>query len=255
MATYYNDAKCDIYIGKGAGKKLLEDIKRARTSIKIVSPYLSPFLISQLIELNERQLSIQLITTDNIEDFRTGFKKNIHKLIKQNRVVDEYAQERRNGWRSMVKVLIIISILLLAILITAVYFTKDLKLVIGLVPIAAILLIIALYRRKIRNMRIYSYWYSQLFPFKVFSSIHEADYKETFIHSKIYLIDDTIAYLGSLNFTSSGTKFNHETRVRITDQKAVDKIIVEFDSLMNNTELSTKDIQEWGRQLYTEPIN
>ena len=27
---FYNGAKCDIYIGKGAGKKLLNDIRNAK---------------------------------------------------------------------------------------------------------------------------------------------------------------------------------------------------------------------------------
>ena len=36
---FYNGANCDIYIGKGAGKKLLNDIRNAQKSIKIVSPY------------------------------------------------------------------------------------------------------------------------------------------------------------------------------------------------------------------------
>lgn len=45
MGTFYNKAVCDFYLGQGAGKKLLEDINRARHSIKIISPYLTPGLI------------------------------------------------------------------------------------------------------------------------------------------------------------------------------------------------------------------
>lgn len=35
----YNQANCDIYIGKDAGKKRLKDIRNASKSIKVVSPY------------------------------------------------------------------------------------------------------------------------------------------------------------------------------------------------------------------------
>ncbi len=56
---FYNGAKCDIYIGKGAGKKLLLDIRNARKSIKIVSPYLSPFFISELISIRKRDLEVE----------------------------------------------------------------------------------------------------------------------------------------------------------------------------------------------------
>ena len=78
---FYNGANCDIYIGKGAGKKLLNDIRNAKKSIKIVSPYLSPFLISELISIRKRNLDVELITTDNIEDFYGNYEKNIHQLI------------------------------------------------------------------------------------------------------------------------------------------------------------------------------
>ena len=76
-----------------------------------------------------------------------------------------------------------------------------------------------------------------------------------FIHSKIYLIDERIAYLGSLNFTVSGTKHNYETRVRITDSIALREISDEFDQLMNHSHLPECNTQIWGQQLYTEPIN
>ena len=84
---FYKGANCDIYIGKDAGKKLLADIRNARKSIRVVSPYLSPFLISELINFRKRNLEVELITTDDIEDFYRGNEKNIHKLIIQNRKV------------------------------------------------------------------------------------------------------------------------------------------------------------------------
>ncbi len=95
MGMFYNGANCDIYIGKGAGKKLLNDIRNARNSIKVVSPYLSPFLITELINFRKRNLDVELITTDNIEDFYGNYDKNIHKLINQNRETDEIAVEKR----------------------------------------------------------------------------------------------------------------------------------------------------------------
>jgi phosphatidylserine/phosphatidylglycerophosphate/cardiolipin synthase-like enzyme len=78
---------------------------------------------------------------------------------------------------------------------------------------------------------------------------------DTFIHGKIYLIDDQIAYLGSLNFTESGTKYNYETRIRTTDPNAIKEIKEEFHQLMNYSDLPEWDIQYWGKLLYQEPIN
>ena len=120
---------------------------------------------------------------------------------------------------------------------------------------AVIFLVIGLYKNKIKNKRIYFYWYSQLFPFKVYMSPNTTDMRDTFIHGKIYLIDDQIAYLGSLNFTASGTKHNYETRIRTTDPKAIKEIKEEFNQLLNHSNLPERDIQYWGKQLYKEPIN
>lgn len=253
---FYNGANCDIYIGKGAGKKLLNDMRNASKSIKIVSPYLSPFLISELISFRERRLNVELITTDNIEDFYGSYERNIHKLIIQNREIDNDAVRKREKWKDIVRKLTYIGFGLLATLIGVAYFLVDIRVaVFGLVPIVIIFLIIRLYKNKIRSKRIYSYWYSQLFPFKVYMSPDTTDLSDTFIHGKIYLIDDQIAYLGSLNFTGSGTKHNYETRIRTTDPNAIKEIKQELYQLMHYADLPERHIQFWGRQLYKEPIN
>ena len=252
---FYNGAKCDIYIGKGAGKKLLLDIRNARKSIKIVSPYLSPFLISELISIRKRNLEVELVTTDNIEDFYGKYERNIHKLIIQNRETDKEAVEKRENWEEISKILKYINFGLSAILMGLVYFVRDMKIGFGLIPIIILFLVIKSYKNKIKNTRIYSYWYSQFFPFKVYMSPDASEMSDTFIHGKIYLIDDQIAYLGSLNFTARGTKYNYETRIRTTDPNAIKEIKDELYQLLNNSDLPERDIQYWGKQLYKEPIN
>lgn len=252
---FYNGANCDIYIGKGAGTKLLKDIRNARKSIKIVSPYLSPFLISELISFRKRNLGVELITTDNIEDFYGKYERNIHQLIIQNRETDKEAVRKREKWKDISKILTYVNFGLLVILIGIAYLFRDIKVAFGLVPISIIFLVIKLYKNMIKNKRIYSYWYSQLFPFKVYMSPDKTNLSDTFIHGKIYLIDDQIAYLGSLNFTASGTKHNYETRIRTTDINAIKEIKEELYQLLNNSNLPERNIQYWGKELYKEPIN
>ncbi|WP_299801215.1 phospholipase D-like domain-containing protein [uncultured Maribacter sp.] len=76
-----------------------------------------------------------------------------------------------------------------------------------------------------------------------------------FIYRKIYIIDDHTAYLSSLNFTESGTKYNYETRIRVTELEAVQKIDAEFDELYHNPEIAFFSIEEWGSYMYEEQIN
>ena len=125
MGMFYNGANCDIYIGKGAGKKLLNDIKNARKSIRIVSPYLSPFLITELINFRKRNLEV----------------------------------EKREKWKDISKILAYFGFGLLAILIGVVYYLKDIKVAFGLIPIFIIFLVVKLYKNKIKKKLIYSYWY------------------------------------------------------------------------------------------------
>ena len=133
---FYNGANYDIYIGKGARKKLLNDIHDAKKSIKIISPYLSPFLISELIRFQKRNLSIELITTDNIEDFYGNYERNIHKLIIQNQKTNKEAVEKREKWKDISKILTYMNYRLLAILISLITtYLKDSKIIIGIIPI------------------------------------------------------------------------------------------------------------------------
>ncbi|MFC5683598.1 phospholipase D family protein [Flavobacterium sp. MAHUQ-51] len=256
MGTFYNGANCDIYIGKGAGKKLLDDISNAKKSVKIVSPYLSPFLIKQLIYLHKKGTNIQLVTTDNIEDFYGHYEKNINQLIQQHQIKDLGSEIVRNKWIELVKILDYVNIAFVFTIFLLAYFSKEIKFLYGLIPIIVLIVIRKYFQRKINNKQIYSYRYSQLFPFKVFVSPEISNRNNnTFIHSKIYIIDDEIVYMGSLNFTSSGTKENYETRIRTTDNNAVFKIIEEFNNLFYDSGHQEKNIKLWGREIYDEPIN
>ena len=110
-------------------------------------------------------------------------------------------------------------------------------------------------QHSIRRKRIFNYHYTSLFPFKVFVTPDSNRFNTMFIHGKIYIIDGHTAYLGSLNFTESGTKYNYETRIRVTEVEAVQKIDAEFEELYHNPEMAFFGIEEWGSYLYEEPIN
>lgn len=255
MGMFYNNAVCDIYIGKSAGAKLLQDIRNAKRNVKIVSPYLSPSLIKELIFLHSKGINISLITSDEIEDFY-GNDKNINKLIVQKRHIDEKAKHSRDSLISLSGTLLFAMIGLVVVLLPLVFLLKNWNFAYGFIIVAVLFFVRDSIVRQIRNKKIYHYTYRQLFPFKVFVSPNNGNsFNKTFIHSKIYVIDDEIAYLGSLNFTGKGIKENHETRIRTTDPNAVAKIVEEVNEVFFNSNLAERDLQFWGSQLYTEPIN
>jgi len=73
------------------------------------------------------------------------------------------------------------------------------------------------------------------------------------MHSKIYVIDDIIAYIGSVNFTYRAFEQNYETIVKIIDNSAITDISSEVDRLYNETQFKYIDISVIGRSLYPEP--
>jgi len=252
---YYNQAICDVYIGTGAGKKLMDDIENAKRSVKVVSPYLSPFLVKKLIDLHYRDMEVQLITMDTIEDFYGGRQKNIYQLIIQDRKTDERAEAVRLKWIHRKRLLYYFLILMVLVIGAITFRIQDRMVLWGGMPLLVVWLLIRIYSSKIKNAKIYHYSYRQLFPFKVFTSPTGNSYSHPFIHGKLYLIDDEIAYLGSLNFTGNGTRNNYETRIRITDIKPVKELLGEFDNLFQNENYLEKELTEWGRELYLEEGN
>lgn len=252
---FFNNARCDVYIGTGAGKKLMEEMEHAQRSVKVVSPFLSPYLVQKLIELHYKGVEIQLITTDTIEDFHGERKRNIHELILQEVHIDKEAKRTKNRWKITANILNGLAIALSIGFVILNYWLKDMGLLWSLIPIALIYLAARHFRKRYNRERVYAYYYTQLFPFKVVLLKDDNGFGNTYLHSKIYIIDDKIAYLGSLNFTGGGTRNNHETRIRLQDSLSVQKIVEEFHYLMHEARMPEVDIQHWGSLLYREPVN
>jgi len=252
---WFNQAKCDIYMGTGAGTKLLQEIGNAQRSVKISSPYLSLKMVEELIWLHNQGIEVSLITSDTYDSRSQRQEKSIQPLVIQNQHFDQNAYRIRKRWLTIQKGFTAISIVLTALLITLFLSTNN-WFYIFTIGIACLIFWISRYaKRKAKTTRIYSYTYSPLFPFKVFVAPDAYRINDMFIHGKIYIIDGQTAYLGSLNFTESGTKYNYETRVRVTDIHAVRQIEAEFDELYNHPDLAFVGIEKWGKAMHYEEIN
>ncbi len=246
---YQNNVNCDLYIGQGAGKKLWQELYKAEQSIKIVSPYLSPSSVSQLIKIQEKGIEVSLITTDEIEDYKDPHKSNMSKLIIQYENYDENAEHRKNRIRSYIYLFIgltLISLLLMGYLFLSEIQT-DLKAIAGLLSLLFIGVSFFL-KNTLKAIRAYSYTYDSLFKLKVICSKESS----SFVHSKIYIIDDKIAYLGSMNLTYKGGTSNLETRVRTQDTNAVSKITEEFETIFFKEDLVDISIDHLGKKVYEE---
>ena len=133
MSRTFYGAKCDIYIGTGAGKNLLTDMENAKEEIKIVSPYLSPSLVNQLISLHGQGKTINLITINDIED--TKNKENIRRLIKQKKITDENAEMLKKRWSYYTKLLSSLIIFIALSTVSLYIFNKDLRFFYIIIPL------------------------------------------------------------------------------------------------------------------------
>jgi len=76
--------------------------------------------------------------------------------------------------------------------------------------------------------------------------------KSRFIHEKLYIIDDEIAFLGSFNFTKAGMHGNAETRFIIETPDAIQRLIEYFDKLRNTDEdiIAKWKVADLGEKVY-----
>ena len=96
-----------------------------------------------------------------------------------------------------------------------------------------------------------------MFDFGVLVSPYEQqiDTEQFFVHSKIYIIDEKIAFLGSVNFTKKAFRHNYECCVKVNDYNAVSKISQEIENLIGSEGTFYRDINEVGSSIFPEPDN
>jgi phosphatidylserine/phosphatidylglycerophosphate/cardiolipin synthase-like enzyme len=242
------ESRCEFYLGQNAGTELLQDLQRARRSIVVVSPYTSPEFLERLSERQAAGVHVTLVTT-------TEAGRNVGPaLVEQIRHTDDRAVERRtNGMRAAITIMAVMGA-------TALWFAGQQQ---WMAMGAAILAVAAAgfgYKRA-EEMRVFSYSYR--YPYstvRVFESPYgrgrpAQNPRRVTVHSKAYVIDEQVAYLGSLNFTSSGMTHNYESCVRFTEPAAVHRILAMVDSLCTSGWWETRDAAAWGRELYPEPLN
>ena len=252
MNIYSNNANCDIYIGTGAGCKLDKDLKEAKKSIKIVSPYISLEKLKELISYKEKGVDIHLFTLRNsLNKLNDDF---LRKILIQERTTDIKAENNRQKQKKrlkIIKILLFVSIVFVSMLI---YLTNSVLNLFLVTPIFLLYLYMKKIKNKIRITQIFSYKYTNLFDINVYSDKNNLN-GNTFIHAKIYIIDEKIVYLGSLNFSNNGFSLSMETRIRTTDKNVSEKVLDTFAKLINDPQIACADMFYLKRRLYKEPIN
>ncbi len=225
----------DIYIGRNIGQELMRLIKSAKKSVKIVSPYLSASYVKELVELSKKGKDVTLITCDKIIGEGRYSDLTIKDLVKETRIDEPNKKKSRKRGLFLGLILILSSLVLFSFSFQIVLFVS-----LGLFVIAVCILIYYYFKKPYRLV------YDPIFRIKVFDSTSGAKpWSTELIHSKIYIIDEKLAYLGSANFSYSGFKMHYESLIEIQDPRAIRDISKEVEHLYFSKDLREKPIEEW----------
>lgn len=260
-------ARCDIFIGAGAGKDLEAEIDNAKKSIWVVSPYLT--LINKLADKQKKGVEVRVITSN---DFQKDLKKGVSSLIEEV-LVEKPAKETIPEYEPVIQpqvtyhphplakamsYLVILTLLAGgALALLGQYVWAGLALLgvvafawgkerLGKKSVETNTNNQPLIQPPQPSYKVAKYEQSPKLPYlKVFRKSNNKDDGD-YIHSKMYVIDDKVAFLGSLNFTHYGTDTNHETCMKFTEPVVVAKIKQEIEDLYNSnrTEVTLDELKK-----------
>lgn len=244
----------EVYVGQSSGKQIHTDIVNASHEVLIISPYIDRTRLDDLIDLNNRGIKVRLA----FSDLRKEQEKDVlKKLISQFEFVDiERGAELKKKADSYQYILLLLIGLMAALLVFSVVKTLDSNAVnytflLGL-PLLLGFFIVRRKKEEVENTDLSYFEYKRNIDFKYLrNSSWEND--SMFIHSKIYIIDRKIAYLGSVNFTSNGFSSNFETRIRIVHRQKVDELVSFVNSIFDDDHsFRAHDVSYLGRKVYGE---
>jgi phosphatidylserine/phosphatidylglycerophosphate/cardiolipin synthase-like enzyme len=117
--------------------------------------------------------------------------------------------------------------------------------------------ILFLTRKRWVSLPIYTYtYYSDLslsIPMSPYTNGFESQH--TLVHAKLFIIDEELAYVGSVNFTKAAFLYNYESRIKLTQKDIVVKLSQEFSYVYSNKNTEYLNISDMGKRIYSEPKN
>lgn len=251
----YNNESVEVYVGQSSGKQLNEDILNAQKEVLIISPYIDETKLDELITLKNKGVHIRIAFSDLREDQKTNIlRKLIHQQRDVNNVLKDKVEKHKNLYliASIASLVVGVVLFLYSVLTFEEIDTKNP--ILYAIGILSFILFYKLFRKKqeVETTPIYTYEYFEKINFKYLRNNFRSSEK-MFIHSKIYVIDRKVAYLGSLNYTNNGFTSNFETRVRITNLQKIDELVDFIHNIFDNDELFNKhEIWFLGKQVYSE---
>ncbi|MCI0636569.1 MAG: phospholipase D family protein, partial [Actinobacteria bacterium] len=204
-------SQAEVFVGTSAGSPVYHDIRDASRSVRVITPYLGEHLVEVLLGCQERGVDVKAVVSD--DGWNTADLARLL-VVQSARVVPHRQKLARYG--SLVAacaVLVAIALLSKAVLEASLAWYA---------VAAAIGVLGGLVWMHLRQLGIYLYSYHyRLAGLRLAPSPRSFPYGQgrpvpAFVHAKVYVIDDRVAYLGSANLTTAGLFDNLEAMVRLT---------------------------------------
>lgn len=252
-----NNEGVEVFVGQNAGNQLNKDILNAKEEVLIISPYIDEVKLDDLIMLKNRDVNVRLAFSDLRPE---QYDSILRKLIHQNRVTDVKKKEKRESLKNIffLSAIVLLCLGIFSLIYFGIHLVDDFTNVNNF--LAFLVSVTSLYgfyrcwekKSEVEKMEIYTYHYSEKLNFKF---VRNNRYDSKFLHSKIYVIDRKVAYLGSLNYTKSGFTSNFESRIRITQKEKVNELIsFVHDIFADNVNLKKHELFYLGKRVYSEEM-
>jgi phosphatidylserine/phosphatidylglycerophosphate/cardiolipin synthase-like enzyme len=248
-----------IHMGLRAGRELMEGIGQAQHELMVLSPFLTTAQLQLLIKMHEQGVRVNLITTisegniGNVEGY--DYRKE---LIRQYQQKDTRAEQKKESLRGIITFLGIALLVFVGVgILTFLYYYAYAQwIMLGLIVLTIVLLFATV--SEYYSIKIYRYSYRTIFPIRVFIDPGNRKIRNAskhFIHAKLFIVDQKVAFLGSADFTCASLQHNYESIVKTEDPMAIRELLDEVKKLFNQASASLDfvDIESWGRMIYDEP--
>ena len=247
MLACTTHSQADVFVGTSAGSPLYHDIREAKRSVRVVSPYLGDHLGEVLVGCQERGVAVRAIVSNDL-----GNARDLARMLVVQTVQLDADRQRLARYGSVFGAFTLI--VALALLAWAVV-ERSAAVVATALLLGLLAVLLVLFFQQIA-IYVYSYSY-RVGGLRVVPSPRCYPYgtKESappFVHAKLYIIDDRVAYLGSANFTASGLFDNLEAMVRLTSPDAVAALGRYVDELVGGTQLPAYPPELWARPFFRE---
>lgn len=245
--TCKTQSRAEVFVGTSAGSPVYHEIREAKRSVRLISPYLGDHLVDVLLGCQDRGVAVSAIVSNDL-----GNARDLARLLVVQTAELDADRHRLSRYGSLFGGFALALAVGLVVWATA---GRSLAVIGAALLLGLFSVLVVLYFRQLA-VYVYGYGY-RLGGLRVVPSPRCYPYaaKEAappFVHAKLYVIDDRVAYLGSANFTTSGLFDNLEAMVRLTSPEAVAELGRYIDELRSNGHLPAYPPEVWARQFFRE---